>query len=505
MPISESRYVNITSGIGAGANVSTRNLGGLVITGNTLAPTGRVLSFASASAVLAYFGSGSEEYARALFYFGWISKEITQADQLNFYNWNNNTATGSLIFGVQGTYTLATFTGITSGSLNLTLGGITQQLTGINLGSAGSLAAVAAAIQVAIRAYTPGGVAWTSATVSYDATNSRFDLVSGTTGVDVVSVAVATSGTDVAGPLGWLTGAIYSNGTAAQSITTALTNLYAATNNFGSFCFTTALAPTLSTVTLAAQWNNSVSPNIQFLFSVAVSAANASAWSAALLAIGGCTMTLSPLSAEYPEMAPMMIEDATDYTQRNAAQNYMFQQFALTPSVTTDANANIYDALLINYYGQTQTAGQALSFYQRGVMFGIPTQPSDQNVYVNELWLKDAIGAQIMTLLLALTQIPANNVGQAQILGAIQAIVTQALTNGVIEPGKTLTTAQKLYITQATGSPTAWQQVQTSGYWVNVVIVPYVVNGLTQYKAVYTLIYSKNDTIRLVTGTDILI
>ena len=76
---------------------------------------------------------------------------------------------------------------------------------------------------------------------------------------------------------------------------------------------------------------------------------------------------------------------------------------------------------------------------------------------------------------------------------------------GSIEVGKTLTTAQKAYIGNATGSTTAWQQVQTSGYWLNVVISQYTVDGVNQYKAVYTLIYSKNDTIRLVQGTDVLI
>ena len=63
----------------------------------------------------------------------------------------------------------------------------------------------------------------------------------------------------------------------------------------------------------------------------------------------------------------------------------------------------------------------------------------------------------------------------------------------------------RVYIAQVTGSQTAWQQVQSIGYWVNVVIQPYIVDGVTEYKAVYTLIYSKDDDIRLIQGSDILI
>ncbi|OWK42059.1 DUF3383 family protein [Fimbriiglobus ruber] len=508
MPIPISNYVAITSGIGAASNVSTRNLGALIITGNALVPTGVVKNFTSAADVGTYFGTGSEEYARAEFYFGWVSKDTTVPQQISFWFWNDDAATADLIYGASATYALATFTAITSGELDLTMGGFTHTITGINLGSAGSLAAVAADIQTAIQAYSAGGAAWTGATVAYDSTNSRFTLIGGATGADTIAVTTAVSN-DLAGPLGWLTGAILSNGTAAQSIATNLNELISVSNNFGSFTTTFALALTLSNTTAAATWNNSLTPNIQFIYSVNVTPANASTWNAALANIGGVSLTLqSPApvaTAEYPEMAPMMILAATDYTQRNSVQNYMFQQFALTPSVTTSAFQQTYDALLINYYGQTQTAGQLLSFYQRGVMLGLPVNPSDQNVYADEIWFKDALGAALMNLLLALSQVPANAAGQVQILSTLQSIINQALFNGTISVGKTLSVNQQLYIAQVTGSSTAWKQVQNIGYWVNVVIEPYVVDGVTEYKAVYTLIYSKDDDIRLIQGSDILI
>lgn len=505
MSIPIINFVDVTSGVGGASQVPTRNFGALVISINPLIPTGQIISFIDAADVGTYFGTASGEYARAEFYFGWVSKNITAPQMLSFWFWNQDAATGSLIYGIEATYSLSTFTAITSGQLELTLGGFTHTLTGINLSSDGSLSAVAASIQTAINTYSAGGSAWTAATVSYNSSTSQFNLVSGATGVDTIVVTAAPSN-DLAGPLGWLTGAILSNGTAAQTLTANLNQLIGISNNFGSFCFGPSAINTLTNVQAAATWNNSLTPNIQFIYSVQVSTANAASWSAALLNTGGVTLTLaSPVNTEYPEMVPMMILAATDYTATNSVQNYMFQQFNLTPSVTNQTDFNTYTALRVNFYGNTETAGQLITFYMKGYMMGLAASPQFQNLYSNEIWFKDAIAAALLNLFLALSQIPANNTGRSQILAILQSIINQALNNGTISVGKALNTTQQLFIAQITGSATAWQQVQNIGYWVNVVFVSSVVNGVTQYTAKYTLVYSKDDVILQIVGSDILI
>ena len=511
MSIPISNYVDITSVVGGGAAVATRNLGAMIISINPRVPTGQVISFNSAASVGAYFGTSSGEYARALFYFGWISKNGKQPDLLSFWFWNQNAATDSLIFGAPPIDTLSQFQAITTGDFTLTMGGYTDHLTGVNFSTATSLGgsgtSVASLLQTAIRAISAGSTAWTSATVTYDATSGAFDLASGVAGADTITIAAGVV-TDMAGPLGWLSSAtVLSNGSAAQSVTANLNALINISNNFGSFCFgaTVSNPPTLQNLTDAANWNNSLTPNIQFIFSARCTPSQASSYEAALALIGGTTLTLAPINTEYLEMVPMMILSATDYTAQNSVQNYMWQVFDLTPSVTNITDFNTYTALNINFYGQTQTAGQLLTFYQPGVMYGLSTQPLNQNTYGNEIWLKDAMAASIMTLLLSLAQIPANASGRAQLLSIVQSVINQALFNGTISVGKTLSTTQQLYITNATGSNTAWQQVQNIGYWVDAEIISYVVAGVTQYKAVYTLIYSKDDVIRFVSGTDILI
>lgn len=499
MTISLTRYISITSGVGAAGSVATRDLNGRFFTTNPLVPTDSFVTFTSAVDVGTYFGTASEEYKRAVFYFGWVSPSITTPNQMSFARWSE-VDTASTIYGKVATYTLSSFTGVTTGDFTLTLGGFTHHLTAIDLSADGSLAAVAATIQTVIRAFSGGGTAWTSAVVTYDSTRKSFNLVSGDTGDDVIAVTAGVT-VDVASLLGWLTGAILSDGQDAQTVTEVLTASDNASSNFGSFAFLPAL--TIDLVTEAATWNNTL--NIKYIYSVAVSASNRSAWNAALVGIGGVTLTLSITANEYPEQVPMMQEGATNYNQPNSVSNYMYKTFNLTPSVTTDADADIYDALRINYYGLTQTAGQLLAFYQRGVMLGLAVDPADQNVYANEIWLKDAMSAQLMTLLIALPQLAANSTGRSQVLAILQGVINLAVSNGVISVGKPLSDVQKAFITTITGDNLAWQQVSNSGYWVDAVIQSYVESMVTKYKIVYTLIYSKDDVIRKIEGRDILI
>lgn len=649
MSISLKRYVDITSGVGAGSDVSTRSLIGRFFTDNTLVPTGSFVEFTSAEEVGNYFGTTSQEFLRAQFYFGWISKDITRAKKISFARWAD-TAVAPQIFGAPGPQSIGAWNPITAGAFVLTMGGITHNISGLNFSSDANLAAVASRIQSAINAEsfpaqftgaiaishpasftgviaTSGGIdtltvsgitgtiaigqtvqgagvsggttitafgtgtggngtyqlsssgqtvaseamtsgaafntltvsaingtiqigqvvagsgvtgsptitafgtgtggngtyilstnsltvaseamtagtalaLWSAATVSYDAVRGSFDLTGGATGPANVSVAAGPSGNDIALQLGWLSPqAIFSSGSLVQSITDLLTQSANASNNFGSFAFVQTL--TQAQIVQAATWNNG--ENVMFIYSVPCTAVNAAALSIALANIGGVSLTLSPLANEYPEQVPMMIMAATDYTKPNSVQNYEFQIFDLTPSVATDSDADLYDGLSINYYGQTQTAGQLIQFYQQGVMQGLPVDPLDQNTYANEVWLKDAAGAVIMTLLLALAQVPANNKGRSQLLAVLQSVIDQALFNGTISVGKPLTTVQQLYISEITNDPKAWYQVQNLGYWRDVVIVAFSDDGVTKYKAVYTLVYSKDDIIRLVEGSDVLI
>ena len=506
------------------------------------------------------------------------------------------------LYSEQDSATLAssiTVTGIAS-TAALSIGMV---VTGVGIPAGTTIATIASGTSVTLsQAATITGVSTLTFSLASNAmyvdstvvfNNNSYVFTGGVTGAATISVSPPASGTDISGIayLGWVpmetypngvfsqaiydTSATWVNGVVAESITTALTNSQAASNNFGSFLFLNNLNFNLAQVQEAAIWNAASNQNNSYLYSIPVIAANVSTWAAGLSTTPGCTMTLTATSfslsatltnasvavtsvvpstqglqvgmpvtgagiqagtvvasiptnstmtlslpatisatesltfstVQFPEQCPVMIEAATDYTQNNAVQNYMFQVFDpyLTPLVTSDSTSIAYDLLSVNYYGQTQTAGSQFNFYQRGLMFGTSSTPSDQNTYVNEIWLKDSIGSSLLALQLNLTQLAANTQGRSQVLLAIQGVINQALLNGVISVGKTLTTQQQIYVGSVTNDKNAWYQVQNDGYWIDCVVQPIPMVTPTQYEAVYTLVYSKDDVIRFIAGSDILI
>lgn len=582
MAISITRYVDVTSAVAGQTIVPERRFIARMFTGNLLLPPQSYIEFNSAAEVAAYFGFDSEEYARAQFYFSYVSKSATTPDTLAFARWAN-VAVAPMIFGFadpNAPQALANYTSISDGSFGITIGGVSLPLNSIDFTGASDLADVAAILQVAIR--TGSGSIFTASTVKYNALTAAFDFVGGATGVNTISIQPGIGGTNVSALIGWLPeatftqgtfidGAIWANGSAIETVTQTLTLSAAASNNFGSFGFMTNLAMSLIEVEQAAAWN--FAEGVLYEYQVPVTPANAGAWSAALITTGGISLNLSPtlsfqltgtlssgmntvtglssnarvkvgmpvtgtdipvdtviqslvgstgltlsnaatgnitelitfFTLEFPEMLPMAIQAATNYDGVNSVQNYMFQQIAgLTPSVSDDSTANAMDVLRVNFYGQTQQAGQLISFYQRGVMCGPATSPLDQNTYANEIWLADAFTSAIMNLLLAVSQVAANAQGRSQILSILQSVVNLGLLNGTISVGKTLTAAQIVAITAITNDPNAFYQVQINGYWLDCVIVQ-IAGSPPTYQANYTLVYSKDDVIRKVVGSDILI
>ncbi len=499
MAISFRKYIDIISVVGGVAQVPLRELIGRLFSVNPLIPTGSYLEFETLAEVGSYFGTTSDEYKRARFYFTRVSKNGTLADKISFARWVDADQAPQ-IYGAPLTLSLNELKTITTGAFSLTLGVDTHVISGLDFSGAANLAAIATIIQTAIRTQT--GTMWTAATVTYDATRGSFDLVGGSAIAAVVSVQAPGSGTDITFSIGWLPndpilGAIWSDGALEETITETLTLSANASDNFGSFLFMPSL--TLDQIVEAATWN--AGENNKYMYVIPVSADNASAYRTALQNIGGNGVTLAPLSTEYPEMLPMIILSSTDYTQANSVQNYMFQQADLTPSVSSTETSDTYDGLLINYYGRTQSAGTNIDFYQRGVLNGLSTDPSDMSVYANEIWLKDDVGSSLMNLQLALTEIPANAQGRAQILTVIQQSANRAVNNGTISVGKILTDTQKATITMLSGDPKAWYQVQNIGYWYDCNIAFEDPN----YTGNYILIYSKNDVIRKINGRHVLI
>lgn len=499
MSIAFSKYVRITSGVGGAAVSRNRELIPRVMSTSELLSPDAVYEFTTAEDVGNFFGKQSEEYKRALFAFAWISPLTTALRKISFGAFPKAGNRAS-VFGRSAVYSLDALKAVGSGTLELILNGTPATLAA-NLTGATSLSDVAVLLTAALAAESEPLLS--SATCEYDATAQRFEVRLAAPDSSVLAVTGGTIA-EVAGLVG--VGTITTVGSPVLTAAEAVSASIAISDNCGSVLFTYEAGVTsLRDVTEVAQVL--AAENVKYQYYPAVARADWVTFYEALKGIAGVGLhDTSPIADKFPEMMPAAIMGATDYTRFRGTQGYMYRQFDMPATITDTPTSNLADANRINYYGQTKKAGAPIEFYQRGKLTGGVTAPVDMNVYANEQWLKDYAGSQFMDLLVALAEVPASDEGRGQGIAVVQAIVDRALFNGVISPGKELTTVQRLYVAQVTGDPNAWRQIENLGYWYNVVIDSATAeDGTTEYTLKYVLLYAKKDLVRAVEGTHTLI
>lgn len=505
--ISQTRYIKIISGVGGATTVAQRKLIMRIITQNPVIPPGIVVEFSNSDAVGAYFGTSSEEYLRSVAYFKFVSKLVTSPAIISFARWVNQSIAPTIV-GDAFAKNISSFAGVTAGTLTINIGNTAVNISAIDLSQAQTLTAVAAALQTKIRATADPQL--TSATVSFNTNTNQFTIVGTVPGSGVMTVSPTGLSTDISQITGLATGStVIVSGQAADTAAVAVSKSASISNNMGSFIFTTPLTPLANADIVAiATWNDA--QNNMYIYSLATSASNMGTLFPLVQGYSGTALNLLSSTApnDYIEQSPCEILASTNFDAVNGTNNYMFYQFPTrNVTVSDDTTADTMDKLRANYIGVTQSAGQSLAFYQRGLLCGGATAAVDMNVYVNEMWLKSAIGATSLNLLMAMPTVPANPTGGAMFLGVYQSILTKASNNGTFSPGKTLTDVQKQYISTVTGDSKAWRQVLSVGYWIDVSFSSYTNSntGLTEWQATYKLVYSKGDAIRFVSGQDIMI
>ncbi len=503
--ISQKRYVNIVSGVGAGAVAAERKLIMRVMTRNSMLPPGLVFEFSDVNVVADFFGQQSEEYKRALKYLGFINKNIQSPRTISFARWVSEPIP-SMVVGDSMAKNLAGLAAQNAGQLTVNFGGQREVLTGIDLSSATNLNKVAELLTDVFDAK------WAGTAVTFNTNTNIFELSSSGAGPASPSISITPTEdvADLAIRLGWGTsGSVLVAGQGADEPSVALQKSAGVSNNFGSVVFANSEGfLTIEQIAAVAEWNHA--QNNMYMYSVPVPLSQLAQVFTAVRGFSGTALNVLSVTAlnDYIEQAPCEIIAATNYNQPAANQNFMFYQFAdRNVTVSDDPTADLADRNRGNYIGVTQNAGQSLAFYQRGILCGGSQAAVDMNIYANEMWLKSAISSSFLTLFLAVGAVPANDDGASTLLAVLQPTLTLAGNNGVFSYGKQLTAVQKEYIGQITGDRDAWRQVQSLGYWLDIGFESYVNQntGLTEWKAVYQLIYSKGDVIRLVEGSDVMI
>lgn len=502
MAISQSKYVQITSGVGGAAAAAERESIARLFSSNSKIPAGVALEFTSAANVQLFFGSESPEYAFSVRYFGYVNKYQSTPDKISFYRYAPD-GTAPFMYASVAAAPITSFQAVTDGGMILSMGGVSYTLSGIDLSSVTDYASVAAALQTAVRANTAGGALWTQATVAYNAQDTAFVLTGGEVGESAIVAAQApATGTDLSALVKWdiASAPLLSQGCAAKTITQIVSDSDSVSNNYYSFAFLETL--TNDQIAEVAQWNHG--QNNKYFYHQRVTPENYAAVRPLVQDYDGTSLEYDAFADDsYLSALPMANTAATDFNRVNGTVGYMYTQLAGMPvSVSTDTLAQTLDAAYINYYGATQQAGQPLSFYQNGVLQGSVT---DQSVYANEIWLKDAMATQFLNYQIAAIKWAANKQGVSAGTAMAQDVMERAKNNGTFSPGKELTAVQKAYITQLTADEDAWREVYANGCYFTAKITQEIQNGQTVYVFKYTLVYSKGDLIRKVEGSHTLI
>lgn len=491
MPITQNKYINIVSAVSGGAAVSQRELIGRVFTTSYLVPTNSVVEFGGGATIALqevgnYFGLASPEYAFASKYFGFVSKKGIKPKKIGFARYSVQDTPAMVIGGTN--LSLSALQSITTGTLSMVLNGNDIELDSINLSTATSFADVATALSEKMESSQIG--------CTYDADKGRFAFSTTDTGA---GNELKVNSTPLAVALGMVgASVIVSDGASGASITQTVSSLEGISNNFFSFTILGDVS-TADLVSLGTWVNNQ---NIRYMLSVTVNPDNAVEIQDALAEFDGVCLTLD-IYNENAGFMPMAAIAAIDYTRPNAGIDMMYQQFpGVQPSVDDFTTAKMYDAIRVNYYGATQQAGQAVSFYQDGVLQG---SVSSIGVFANEAWLKDSFFTNLLNLRIALDSLPASNTGKALVMNVMSETIELAKYNGTIMAGKMLDSTQKAAITEITGNVDAWMDVQSNGYWMDASVEKYTENGIEKYKISYLLVYAKGDSINFIDGRDILI
>ncbi|MEY0026212.1 DUF3383 domain-containing protein [Providencia rettgeri] len=491
MAIKQTRYVDIASAVIGASAVPMRKLTARLFSTNPKIPAGKVLEFTSGQ-VDELLGSDSPEAHFARQYFSYVSPApVSKPKALQIAPYAP-VGRAPMLFGAE-VAPLTDLQAVTEGELTITIGNTTKQYTQLDLSKCTAYADVASLIQAKLNAESEPQ--FSRSYLTFNALDSVFEVMGGVQ--ENASIAVAYS--VLAQKMG-LSAGISSGGNVSQTPLEAFLVAEQVSDSFGSATFLTDIP--LELVTPLAQYVSG--ENVKYQLHLNVTPDNAEEFSAALMGTASVGLNLKTDENYFIQALPMAVMAATDYDRANATTNYMYRQLGVTfpAQVTTNAMADHFDKLRVNYYGETAVAGSQIYFYQRGFLCGSTANPVDMSVHANEQWLKSYIAQQWFSVQMATRGLPANQDGEARALAIIAGAITKAINNGTILAGKTVTDVQKVAITDASDDDLAWHDIQDKGYWYNVKIVENTGQSqLAEYVMKYTLIYGKGDWVRKVEGS----
>lgn len=489
IPISQIATVN-PSVVGAGGNALALN--GVFVDQSLSVPVSSLLSFASADDVTAYFGSGSAQSLLASNYFLGFDTSTKKPGTLFFAGYALAARAawlrGQSLAGV----TLAQLQAI-SGTLIVTVDGVTKTAAALNLSAASSFSNAATLIATALTL--------APATCTWDAATSRFVITSSTTGV--TSTMTQATGTTAAA-LG-LSAGILSQGAAIDTPASVMDRIKTQEQNWATF--TTTYEPVIADKTAYAIWCNAQNKRYAYI-----------AWDS------DAGYATPNNAATFGTIVDTLNYEGTVVVYNSAAIGAFFCGFAAsidwnaingraTPAIKSQSNLQtsvstlaLATAVLSNnasYYGlyQAAGAGNVYSIAYDGRMNGSSFKWFD--TYINQIFLNSQLQLAIFNGLQAVNSAPYNNDSNTLVRAWCQDPINQGLTNGSIRTGVALSASQVATITAQAGLDIS-NQLETLGYYLQILPATAQVRAARQSPPV-KLFYTDGGSIQQITLASIAI
>lgn len=444
MSIPASYIVDITPRV-ISAGASGIEINGLFLTTNSQLPAGVVKEFVSSNAVAEYFGYESDEYNAAVVYFAGYQNSFKKPSVIKFASRVLNAVPAYLRGGKLNT-TLEALKAVTDSSFNISIDGTKKELTGIDLSSCNSLSDVGLKIQSAINT--------ASVDVTYSALNEGFQITSGTVGAgSTISYAASgAEGTDLSSLLCLTleTGALISASMEALSVAENMAMITGQDSNFVTI--TTLYNAEHEEAVNLGKWSNS--SGVSYCFIVWSNEASALMPDnnndvVSVLSAAGITNFAGVYNSVSVAAGVMGTFASIDWNRLNGAIDLAFKKVdGLAPTVTTESDAAALDKKTYTYMGKFATKNTEFNFLYKGMIVGGYVNIS---TYINAVWFNETIKNALLTGLSGVTKTTYNENGYSFIRAWMSDPVNQALNNGVIQTGVTLSEAQKAQIISEVG------------------------------------------------------
>lgn len=421
-----SRVVKVTLDMSPRA-ASSRNFGSLLIVGDSpvIDPLERLRAYSNIEEVANDFGTTAPEYQAASLYYQQSPKPV----DLYVGRWVKSASPALLRGGVltEEESTISNFTSITDGAMVISVNGKNVKLNGINFSQETNLNGVAARIGEKIN----------TATITWNASDSRFVVTSNTTG-KTGSVGFAyspESGTDLSALLKLVqeSGATPVSGMDGETIVDAVTTLA----DFSSDWYGLVVTSTLSTDEVKGIANLIGAAGSSRVFGyttqdTAVLDSTKEDDSASILKAGKYQRVFTQYSSSTPYAAASAFGRAfsVNFNGNNTTITLKFKQEpgvkaeTLTTSqanTLAEKNCNVF----VNYDNDT-------AIIQEGVMAN--GDFFDERHGLD--WLQNFVQTNLYNLLYtSTTKIPQTEQGSTTLLTNVEQSLAQAVTNGLLAPG----------------------------------------------------------------------